>query len=118
MTVHLVLFRPRADLTPDQRAVLASSFEAALRSIPAIREARVGRRLMTGRPYEAMMRADYPYAAVIEFDDADGLRTYLDHPAHEQLAARFFESFEDALIYDFELEEGIAALASLLTDTH
>ena len=105
MTVHLVLFRPRTDLTADQRAALASSFEAALRAIPAIRQARVGRRVMTGRPYEAMMRADYPYVAVIEFDDADRLRAYLDHPAHQQLAALFFESFEDALIYDFELQE-------------
>lgn len=110
MTVHLVLFRPRADLAPDQRAALAASFESALRAIPAIRQARVGRRIMTGRPYEALMRADYPYAAVIEFDDADGLRAYLDHPAHQQLAARFFESFEDALIYDFDLQEGTAAL--------
>jgi len=118
VTVHLVLFRPRADLTTDQRAALASSFEAALRAIPAIRQARIGRRVMTGRPYEAMMRADYPYAAVIEFADADGLRAYLDHPAHQELAARFFESFEDALIYDFELQEGTAALASLLADTH
>ena len=118
MIVHLVLFRPRADLTADQRTALASSFEAALRAIPAIQQARVGRRVMVGRPYEELMRADYPYAAVIEFDDAEGLRAYLDHPAHQQLAVRFFESFEDALIYDFELEEGTAALASLLADTH
>ena len=110
MTVHLVLFRPRPDLTDDQRAALASAFELALRGIPAIRRARVGRRVMIGRAYEALMRSDYPYAAVIEFDDETGLRAYLDHPAHQQLAARFFESFEDALIYDFELEEGAAAL--------
>ena len=118
MTVHLVLFRPRADLTPDQRAALASSFETALRSIPVIRQARVGRRVMTGRPYDAMMRADYPYAAVIEFDDIEGLRAYLDHSVHQELAARFFETFEDALIYDFELQEGAAGLASLLAGAH
>lgn len=105
MIVHLVLFRPRADLTPDQRTALASSFEAALRAIPTIRQARVGRRIMTGRPYEAMVHADYPYAAIIEFDDADGLRAYLDHPAHQQLALRFFESLEDSLIHDFEIQE-------------
>ena len=110
MIVHLVLFRPRPDLTADQRAALASSFEAALHAIPAIRRARVGQRVLLGRAYEALMRSDYPYAAVIEFDDETGLRAYLDHPAHEELAARFFESFEDALIYDFELQEGTAAL--------
>jgi hypothetical protein len=116
MTVHLVLFRPRADLTNDQRAALASSFELALSAIPAIRRARVGRRVTIGRAYEQLMRSDYPYAAVIEFDDATALRAYLDHPAHQQLAALFFESFDDALIYDFELEEGTAALAALLAD--
>ena len=118
MTVHLVLFRPRTLLTGEQRAALASAFELALRDIPAIRQARVGRRVMVGRPYEQLMRNDYPYAAIIEFDDREGLRAYLDHPAHQQLAARFFDSFEDALIYDFELHDGTAALASLLTDTH
>jgi hypothetical protein len=117
MTVHVVLFRPRTDLTGDQRTALASSFELALRDIPAIRRARVGRRVMVGRAYEELMRSDYPYAAVIEFDDVTALRAYLDHPAHQQLAARFFESFEDALMYDFELEEGTAALALLLADT-
>jgi hypothetical protein len=117
MTVHLVLFRPRADLTNNQRTALASSFELALRDIPAIKRARVGRRVMVGREYEQLMRSDYPYAAVVEFDDTTALRAYLDHPTHQQLAARFFESFDDALIYDFELEEGSAALASMVADT-
>jgi Stress responsive A/B Barrel Domain len=58
------------------------------------------------RPYEALMRSHYSHAAVLEFDDIAGLRAYLDHPAHTQLASRFFESFEEALIYDYELEEG------------
>lgn len=117
MTVHVVLFRPRAGLTADQRTAVARAFELALRDIPVIRRARVGRRLKVGRPYEELMRTDYPYAAIVEFDDAAGLRAYLDHPAHEQLAARFFESFEEALIYDFELEDGTAALAPLIADT-
>ena len=117
MTIHLVLFRPRADLTTDQRTALASSFELALRDIPAIRRARVGRRVMLGRAYEELMRSDYPYAAIIEFDDTTALRAYLDHSAHHQLATRFFEAFDDALIYDFELVDGTAPLASLLADT-
>ena len=30
---------------------------------------------------------------------------YLEHPAHGALAALFFESFEEALLYDFELKK-------------
>ena len=38
----------------------------------------------------------------IGFDDLAGLQTYLRHPAHEELAARFYQSLSSALIYDFE----------------
>ena len=51
------------------------------------------------------MRADYSYAAVMEFDDVESLKTYLAHDAHEALGAAFFECFEEALIYDYELAE-------------
>ena len=111
MIVHLVLFRPRGDLPPDGRQALAAAFEEALRQIPSIRRARVGRRLRLGRAYEALMRADYAYLAVLEFDDRAALTAYLEHPAHEQLAARFFSAFEEALMYDFELADGTAGLA-------
>ena len=66
---------------------------------------------MHGRPYEALMRSHYPYAAVLEFDDLAGLKAYLEHPAHERLGSRFFEVFEDALMYDFDMQEGASGLA-------
>jgi hypothetical protein len=113
MIAHVVLFKPRADLSPDARRQLAASFEAALKQIPSIRRARVGKRLLHGRGYEALMTVDYEYAAVIEFDDEAGLKAYLEHPAHEQLGSQFFEMFEQALMYDFELTEGTAAPTEL-----
>lgn len=115
MIAHVVLFRPRPDLPVAARAELAASFEVALASIPSIRRARFGLRVTHGRPYETLMRADYPYAAVLEFDDLAGLKAYLEHPAHERLATRFFESLEEALLYDFDLQEGPAGLAAALS---
>ena len=108
MIAHLVLFRPRPNLSDADRQALGEVLAEALRAIPSVRRARVGRRVMHGRGYEQMMRSDYPYAALLEFDDVAGLKTYLEHPAHEKLATRFFESFEDALMYDYELTEGEA----------
>ncbi len=113
MIAHIVLFRPRRDLAADAVQALVAAFEAALSSIPSIRRARVGRRVVLGRAYDALMRADYPYVAILEFDDRAALTAYLEHPAHEQLATRFFTAFEEALIYDFELAEGTAGLAGL-----
>ncbi len=114
MIVHVVLFRPRADLEASARGELASAFEASLQAIPSIRRARVGMRVVHGRPYETLMRADYPYAAMLEFDDLAGLTAYLEHPAHEGLSSRFYETFEEALMYDFDLEDGAAGLAAAL----
>ena len=117
MIAHLVLFRPRPGLTDADRSRLVNAFREALSAIPSLRRARIGRRILHGRPYEALMRTNYSHAAVLEFDDATGLQAYLTHPAHEELGALFFESFEEALIYDFDLVEGQAAIAALVDES-
>jgi hypothetical protein len=110
---HLVLFRPRAALTTDERAALVAAFAHALGAIPEIRRARIGRRVRHGRGYEQLMQDNYEFAAVLEFDDRDALHRYLQHPAHEALGERFFASFESALIYDYEMGDGADGLAAL-----
>jgi hypothetical protein len=111
---HVVLLRPRADLSAGERAALADALRAAIEAIPSIRRARVGRRVTFGRGYEQLMKTDYEFVALLEFDDLAGLRSYLDHPAHEALATRFFQALEDALMYDFEIDEGLKGLAKLV----
>jgi len=111
---HIVLFRPRAGLSSTERSNLGDALRLALETIPSIRRARIGRRVTHGRPYEQLMRVDYEFAALLDFDDLAGLKAYLEHPAHDVLATRFFEAFEEALMYDFALGEGVAALANLL----
>ena len=113
MIAHLVLFRPRPGLSDDDRRGLADALVAALETIPSIRRSRVGRRVTHGRPYESLMRVDYTYAALLEFDDLAGLAAYLAHPAHDALASRFFATFEEALMYDFDLREGRAGIDEL-----
>ena len=107
MIAHIVLFRPPAPLGRDAETALAAAFEAVVREIPSIRRARVGRRVVHGRSYEALMQVDYTYAAVLEFDDLAGLQAYLEHPLHEPLASQFFTTFEEALTYDFEWTDGV-----------
>jgi len=107
---HLVLFKPKADLSPADREALAGALTAAARQIPSVRRVRVGRRVTHGRAYEQLMRVDYTHAAILEFDDLDGLQAYLRHPAHEELARRFFLSFDEGLFYDYELTEDVSRL--------
>ena len=107
-----MLFKPRPNIGDRQRDDLIDALARALREIPSIRRSHVGRRVLHGRPYEAMMRTNYEYAAILEFDDVAGLKAYLEHPAHEALGAQFFAVFEEALMYDFEMGEGTNGLAA------
>ncbi len=102
MVLHIVLFRPRPDLTAEDRAALVGVLEGALGRIPSIRRFSLGRRVKHGAGYEAQMATDLDYAAVLEFDDLAALRAYLDHPAHEALGHRFMSSLAASAIYDYE----------------
>jgi len=95
--------KPRADLSPAERAALIDAFERAVRDIPTVRAVRVGRRVVHGAGYEQLAADAADYLAVIDFDDLAGLQAYLRHPAHEALGARFNQSLQSALVYDFEM---------------
>lgn len=114
MIAHVVLFRPKPHLADEARQRLVDGFTHAIREIPQIKRARIGRRVTHGRPYEQQMRADYSYAAVLEFEDVESLKAYLAHGAHEALGAAFYECFEETLIYDYELGEATDRLTALL----
>ena len=109
MIAHVVLFQPRANLPATEREAFAASYEHALTSIPQVRRARVGARRTLGRLYDQQNRCDFSFVAIIEFDSEADLLTYLDHPAHHELGRRFYETAEAALVYDFELTEGVNA---------
>lgn len=103
MIAHLVLFRPRPDLTAEDRQAFVAALERAFREIPTVRRARVGVRVTHGAAYEQLAKEDLPFGAVLEFDDFAGLKTYLEHPAHQELGARFWSSAEMSLAYDYEM---------------
>lgn len=105
MIAHIVLFRLRPEVSLEDRRALLDAWAAALNDIPVIRRARVGRRVRIGRSYESLTRLDFPYMAVLEFDNGEALRAYLDHPAHEALATRLFAAIADTLIYDFDVTD-------------
>jgi len=94
--------KPRPDLSPADREGFIGAFERALRQIPTVRGVRLGTRITHGAGYESSA-PDMDYLATIDFDDLDGLQTYLRHPAHADLGARFGQALTGALVYDFEV---------------
>ena len=102
MISHVVLFRPRATLTADERAALIESLERAVTGIPTIKRTMIGKRILLNRPgYEAQMAEHFDYSAILEFDSEADLRAYLDHPAHSDLGRLLFVAADAVLAYDF-----------------
>jgi len=112
MFSHVVLLKPRADLSPAERQALIDAFGRAMREIPDVRAVRVGRRVTHGAAYEQSAPDSADYLVTIDFDDLAGLQAYLRHPAHEALGASFNRALSSALVYDFELG-GLEQLANL-----
>ena len=103
MVVHVVLFRPKPGLSESERGAMIKALRTAATEIPTVRRFSVGARITHGAAYEALMAQDFPFAAIIEFDDVAGLQTYLQHPRHETLGELFYRLQESALAYDYVL---------------
>ena len=113
MIAHVVLMQPRPDLSSDEGRALVAAFERAVRGIPTVRHVRVGARVVHGAGYERQMPPSGEYLVVIDFDDLTGLQTYLRHPAHLELGARFGQALASALVYDFDVD-GLDKLQTLV----
>ena len=101
MTLHVVLFTPRTELTDAERRAFGQTLEHALTTIPSVRGYRVGRRVRTGAAYD-QLPGDFDYCAVIEFADLAGLQAYLRHPAHTELGRLFYVTSRAAFAADYD----------------
>jgi hypothetical protein len=108
MISHVVLFRPRADVTDAERLAFVDALEQACRQVPSVRRARIGRSLADDNGRE------YPYSAVMEFDDVAGLRAYLAHSIHQPLARLFHQTCEATLVVNAETRDAGAPLSDFL----
>ena len=115
MILHIVLLKPRPDLTIDDRRRFLHALEAALHDIETVRSVRFGTRVRHGAGYETAA-PDHDVLAIIEFDDIDGLNTYLRHPSHAELGELFGIMLSGAAVYDFEAG-GLELLQTLVKTT-
>jgi hypothetical protein len=72
---HVVLFTWTEEATDAQKHALAGELRKLPDLIDAIRLYHVG-------PDAGVNQGNCDFAVVADFDDADGYRTYRDHPAH------------------------------------
>jgi Stress responsive A/B Barrel Domain len=105
MILHVVLFRPRPDLTEIERDALIASIDAVAHGVPSISRVRVGRRLSDPPIYVQGGFPDFPFFACLEFENRGALEAYLAHPLHVDLGRRFNATLEATLIYDVEVSD-------------
>ena len=104
MIAHLVLLQPRPDLTEAERDAALAALRNAAAGVPEIRALRLGRRVKHGLPgYEQMMERDFEYALIVEVDDMEALKRYLQATAHAALGDVFYRATAAALAYDYDL---------------
>jgi hypothetical protein len=103
---HIVLLQPRPDLTDAQRADALETIRRSAAGIPEIRRFQLGRRVKHGLPgYEQLMAHDFEFALVIDVDDLEALKRYLQAPAHIALGQLFYTATSAALAYDYDMRE-------------
>jgi len=76
---HVAVFRWVEGTTDDHVAAVADGLRALPGQVPSIRSYVVGPDLGLGE-------GRWDFGVVAEFDDADGYRAYVDHPAHQAVA--------------------------------
>lgn len=102
MVLHIVLFRPKPTVTDSDRAAMFEALRVASTEIPAVQTFYVGERLTHGADYEALAAANFPYAAVVSFENLEALQSYLKHPKHGEVGRLFYELLEAGMVYDYE----------------
>ncbi len=97
--VHVVVLKAKADTKPAELQSLIDDSYAQLAKIRTVRGLWAGKPAAKPSP-EAV--ADYTVALVLVFDDAAGLKAYLNDPVHVKFVDRHLKRWEPPVAYDFE----------------
>ncbi len=94
MIRHIVLFKFKADATPEQRASLIDGLKGLPQKIDVLRGLEVGENI-TDSP-----RA-FDFALITDFDDEAALKAYAAHPDHQPILKMAGEYCEMSRLVDF-----------------
>ena len=76
MISHVVLFRPKATLSAEQRAALIDALRSAVTGIAEIKRTTIGKRILLDRPgYEKLMRVMMSSGSMQSPDPNTGMLT-------------------------------------------
>ena len=78
MIRHMVMFRWTAEATQEQKQRVAAELRRLPALLPVLRAYHVGADL-------GLVKGNFEFAAVADFDDLEGYQTYRDNPEHRAI---------------------------------
>jgi hypothetical protein len=106
LIVHIVLLRFRNDLTEAELGSFTQLVREACSEIPTVMKAYVGMRTDVDAGYQRNFgESTYDAAAVLHFEDKDGLIAYLRHPRHAELGRAFWAISSAAVVFETDVED-------------
>ncbi len=97
--MHVVIFYVKKDAPDGAAKAIVDDSHKLLAKIPSVRHLWVGPPAKEATPKVAV--TDYAVGLTIAFEDAAGLKTYLDHDLHQKFVKKHTEHIEKVLVYDF-----------------
>jgi len=100
--VHVVIFRLKKDAPEGEVDAVINDCKEMLTKIPSVKGIKIGRPAEKGTPDTA--KKDYQVGLLVLFDDADGLKTYLEHEQHVKFVEKHgkFLIMEKLDVFDFQ----------------
>jgi len=97
MVEHVVLFKLKADATPEQKNVAIEALKGLKGQIEGIVD------LTCGRNFSERSQG-YEIGLVVRFRDRAALDAYIPHPAHRGVVEKFLNPIREAVIVvDYEI---------------
>ena len=98
---HVVVFRMKEDAPKDAVEKAIADCRELLAKVPSVRSVRAGRPAAEGTPDVPKMQ--YDFALLVLFEDAAGLKAYIDHPLHVKFVQKHGPNFnmEKLQVFDF-----------------
>ncbi len=96
MVEHIVLFKWRAETTPEQIAQAVEGLKGLKESVPNVLDLSVGENFCD-------RAKGFTHGLVVRFPDKAALEVYGPHPAHQHVVQTFINPIrEDILALDYE----------------
>jgi hypothetical protein len=97
--VHSVIFYLKKDAPKDATENMIADSHKLLAKIPSVKGVWAGRPSDKSTPKFAA--TDYQFGLLVLFENADGLKIYLDHDLHTEYVKRHEKHIDRVLAYDF-----------------